>query len=98
MIRSDKIRKSARGQECALRIPGICNFMPETTVLAHVGKDRGMSLKCDDSFAVYACSDCHDAIDGRSMTMDEGTKAIYILAALEQTQRELFTAGLLEAK
>ena len=34
---SKKIRNSARGQDCALRIPGVCNFNPETTVLAHVG-------------------------------------------------------------
>ena len=51
---SKKIRNSARGQDCTLRIPGVCNFNPETTVLAHVGKDRGMSIKCHDTMAVYA--------------------------------------------
>ena len=97
-VRSNKIRKSARGQECTVRIQGVCNFNPETTVLAHVGKDRGMSLKCDDSFAVYACSDCHDWIDGRGMVMDEGTRAVYLLAALERTQSLLIEQGLLEVK
>jgi hypothetical protein len=97
-VRSDAIRKSARGQDCALRIPGHCNFNPETTVLAHVGKNIGMSMKCDDSFAVYACSSCHDQIDSRAGVMDEGTKSIYILSALEETQNKLFDAGLIAAK
>ena len=29
------LRKEARGRECQVRIYGICNGNPETTVLAH---------------------------------------------------------------
>ncbi|TBL26445.1 DUF1364 family protein, partial [Escherichia coli] len=29
------LRKEARGRECQVRISGICNGKPETTVLAH---------------------------------------------------------------
>ena len=97
-VRSDAIRKSARGQDCALRIPGHCNFDPETTVLAHIGKNIGMSMKCDDSFAVYACSGCHDAIDGRTTVLDRGTQALYILDALERTQNYLIQSGLIVVK
>ncbi|WP_417537029.1 nuclease domain-containing protein [Marinomonas sp.] len=97
-VRSDAIRKSARGQDCALRIPGHCNFDPETTVLAHVGKNIGMSMKCDDSFAVYACSACHDQIDSRTGVMDAGTRSQYILDALEETQNHLIQAGLISVK
>lgn len=97
-VRSDAIRKSARGQDCALRIPGHCNFDPETTVLAHVGRDRGMSMKCDDTMAVYACSGCHDAIDGRTTLLDKGTQALYILDALERTQNHLIQSGLISVK
>ena len=57
-------RKSARNLDCVLRIPGCCNHNPETTVLAHVGS--GSAKRRDDALAVYACSDCHDAIDRRS--------------------------------
>lgn len=92
---SKKIRNSARGQDCALRIPGVCNFNPETTVLAHVGRNRGMSIKCHDTMAVYACSSCHDQIDGRSSVLDVGTKARYILDALEETQTKLLEQGLI---
>ena len=60
-----KLRNSARGQPCFVRLPGICNHNPETTVLAHLG-GAGMGLKHDDLFGAFACSDCHDQLDGRS--------------------------------
>ena len=58
------LRKAARGADCVLRIPGCCNHNPETTVLAHVGS--GTAKRNDDAYAVFACSDCHDAIDRRT--------------------------------
>lgn len=65
--RSKKLRDSARGQECTLRIPGVCNFNPETTVLAHIAcGQKGMGLKSPDNMAVFACSCCHDVLDGRA--------------------------------
>jgi len=63
-MKTTKIRQSARMQECTVRIPGVCNHNPETTVLAHLGS--GTAKRGDDTNAVYACSDCHDAIDRRS--------------------------------
>ena len=60
-----KIRKSAKGQDCTVRIPGICNFMPETTVLAHIN-GGGMGTKHSDIEAAYCCSSCHDVIDSRA--------------------------------
>ena len=59
-----KIRKSAKGEDCQVRIPGICNFNPETTVLAHKG-GAGMGTKAHDIHGAYCCSSCHDAVDGR---------------------------------
>ena len=32
-----KLRKSAKGQLCLVRLPGVCNHNAETTVLAHLG-------------------------------------------------------------
>ena len=60
-------RKSARGEECLVRIPGVCNFDPETTVLAHYGIAGyfGKGMKPDDDLGAYACSSCHDVMDGR---------------------------------
>ncbi len=33
------LRKAARGRECQVRIPGVCNGNPETSVLAHIRLD-----------------------------------------------------------
>ena len=65
-FRSKALRDSARGQCCALQIPGICNGNPETTVLCHLPSiTHGMGYKSDDFWAVFGCSSCHDVIDGR---------------------------------
>lgn len=62
---SKKIRNAARGQSCTLRLSE-CNFNPETTVLAHLPNGfKGMGMKGLDTVAVFACSSCHDEIDGR---------------------------------
>lgn len=65
------LRKFARGQDCQVRIYGVCNYNPETTVLAHlrVGGVAGMGQKPPtDLIGVHACSACHDAIDQRRKT------------------------------
>ena len=65
---STNLRKFARGKECQLRLPGICNFDTATTVLAHVrrGGVAGMGQKPPDICGIHSCADCHDAMDGRS--------------------------------
>ena len=59
------LRKLARGMDCTVRIPGVCNFNPETTVLAHVRQVgiSGMGRKAPDLLAAYACSACHEYCD-----------------------------------
>lgn len=90
-IVSKKIRNSARGQDCTLRLVGICNFNPETTVLAHIGFDSGIATKCGDNMAVFACSNCHAEIDSNGRSKYASDK----LRALEETQQSLISAGLL---
>lgn len=70
MSRSVNLCKEARGRECQIRIPHICNFDAETTVLAHyrLSGISGVGLKPPDSQAAFACSSCHDAMDGRLKT------------------------------
>ncbi|MCQ9124340.1 DUF1364 domain-containing protein [Rodentibacter caecimuris] len=63
-------RKEAKGRECQVRLPGICNFNPETTVLAHYRLHSGVALKPDDIQGAWACSDCHDECDRRTRKMD----------------------------
>lgn len=61
------LEDAARGQPCLVRIPGVCNGNPETTVLAHIGIAgiRGMGKKPVSLCATWACAACHDVIDGR---------------------------------
>lgn len=63
-----KLRQSAKGQPCTLQLPEICNHNCETTVLAHIrlGFNAGMGQKPNDLHALFACSDCHNVIDGRA--------------------------------
>lgn len=67
MIKQTKLTKSAHGQECQVRLPGICNWNPATVVLTHLN-GAGMGIKHSDIHGAYACSDCHAAIDGRVKT------------------------------
>ena len=65
-----KLRDSARGEDCTLQIHPYCNGNPETTVLCHLPSGSGMGQKSPDWFAVYGCSDCHDVIDSRKGVLD----------------------------
>ena len=61
------LRQFAKGKPCQVRAPNVCNWNPETTVLAHIRRRTpGMGRKPNDLVAVHACSDCHDLIDGRT--------------------------------
>ena len=91
-VRIKAIRDSARGQACTIQIPGACNHNTETTVLAHYQEPGhgGMGTKPDDSSAVYACSTCHDQLDGRTPWDDDhGLKEWYWFRGMRRTWRQL---------
>lgn len=62
------LRKEAKGRGCTVRIPNVCNFNSETVVLAHIrlAGVSGMGMKSPDLLGAWACSACHDEIDGRT--------------------------------
>ncbi|CAD5376732.1 conserved hypothetical protein [Pseudomonas sp. OF001] len=95
-IASKKLRDSARGQDCAVRLPGVCNWNPETTVLAHLPcGTKGVGMKGLDTVAVYACSACHDAIDGRGAGEIDWRD---MLRAVAETHQALIRAGIMTIK
>jgi hypothetical protein len=101
MIRSNAVRKSANGKLCSLNIADVCNYNPETTVLAHlrIPGVAGMSQKPSDLLAVYACSSCHDAIDGRSkLRISEVDKYYYFLRGLVRTLELQHAEGIIQIK
>lgn len=69
----DKYTRSAKGQNCQVRIPGVCNHNPETVVLAHLN-GGGMGMKRANIHGAYACSECHDIVDARSVKFTDGTE------------------------
>lgn len=68
-----------------VRLPGICNHNPETTVLAHL-PGAGVGIKHPDLWGAFCCSACHDAIDGRVKT-DAFTPSTLRLLHLEAVIR-----------
>ena len=64
-----RIRESARGEDCTVRIPGVCRAHPDYTIWSHAplgaaGKGRG--LKALDLCGAYCCTACDAVIDGQS--------------------------------
>jgi hypothetical protein len=93
-----KLRDAARGQECQIRIPGICNFNPETTVLAHyrLSGTCGTGIKPIDLIGSWACSDCHLAVDdGKSGYLREQLDLMH-LEGMVRTINALNKRGLLK--
>lgn len=76
MSKQDKFTKAARGRDCQVRIPGVCNGNPETTVLAHyrMAGTNGMGIKPNSLQGAWACSDCHDCCDSRNSSIQGFTR------------------------
>ena len=92
-----RLRTSAQGKLCTLKIYRYCNSNPEKTVLCHLNSNsKGMGLKSHDYFAVYGCSECHDIIDGRKKTDLPREEILRCqLRALERTWELMMLNGLI---
>lgn len=97
-LKCKAITDFARGQDCTLRLFGVCNGNPETTVFCHLpGHLRGMAMKENDLHGAFGCSCCHDVID-RRVRVPEMTDAMMLdamLRALSATQAILVREGLI---
>ena len=90
------LRKLAKGKPCQVRISGVCNGNPETTVLAHLN-GGGMGMKQPDLLGAWCCSDCHDVLDGRRIIGGFRSITLFHLEGIIRTQQELLKMGLSEA-
>ena len=68
----DKVKASAKGEACTVRLVGVCTFDPTTTIWSHarwgakLGEaGRGMSTKALDVCGAYACTACDGVYDGQ---------------------------------
>lgn len=74
-----KITEASRDEPCLVRIIGVCNGNPRTSVWAHANwlcAGKGVGLKVPDELGAIACSACHDVVDRRrprprTMTRDD---------------------------
>ena len=89
-----KLTKSARDRECQVRIPSVCNFNPETTVLAHLN-GAGMGMKANDMHGAFCCSACHDEIDRRTRKTHDYEAKLFHLEGVIRTQEIWIREGLL---
>ena len=91
---SKLLRDSAQGQECTIRLPGICNRDLSTTVLCHL-HGGGLALKQSDLFAAFGCSSCHDEVDRRTRKMMADTARMAFFEAMVRTQQYWLNQGMI---
>jgi hypothetical protein len=84
------LRNLARGMPCMIRMPGVCNGNPETTVLCHLRMSgiSGMSMKANDLLGAWGCSACHRYVDTHGI---DGRTAL--LEGMARTQAQLLERG-----
>lgn len=89
------LRKEAQGRDCQVRIPGICNGNPETTVLAHLSMAgiSGRGIKSPDLLAAWCCSSCHDEVDRRTTLVEKTFARLYFFEGIMRTQYALLKEG-----
>ena len=86
---SKKIRASANGEACSLRVSPFCQD-GETVVFAHLNSQfRGIGIKSPDLFGVYSCFHCHQMLDASKVLVRDQ------LRALMETQMKLVEKGLI---
>ena len=86
---SKKIRASAKGEDCSLRVSSKCQD-GETVVLCHLNSNyRGTGFKSPDIWGVYGCFYCHQALDASMVDYQDQ------LRALQETQMKLLAKGLI---
>ena len=69
-----KITASARGEDCCVRLVGVCTYDPEKTIWSHArwgDAGRGRAIKSPDLAGAYACTACDAVFDGQA-PMPEG--------------------------
>lgn len=87
--RDPHLLRMAKGMNCLLNVPGVCNHDPQTTVACHSNLSthgKGMSQKAHDAFTVCGCSSCHAWLD-RGMGAYEEKEARFMRGHRLQIQQ-----------
>jgi hypothetical protein len=94
-IRSTKLRQSANGEDCTVRLPG-CPCDPAKTIWSHYrgsAGGKGGAIKSTDVAGAYACTYCDAVYDGQTPRPAGMTKDDVDLAWHEGHIRSLVRLG-----
>ena len=72
-----KITESARGEDCLVRLPGVCKFDPAYTIWSHCrhgAAGKGKGKKSLDLAGAYCCTACDAVYDGQAPRPNGMTK------------------------
>lgn len=96
---SHPLRRSAKGEACTLRIPGVCKNDTSAVVLCHVRTPgTGMATKPLDMHGLYGCAECHQILDQRALWNKHELSWFHVLAAMIETQKKMVAKGLVFVK
>lgn len=90
----------ANGEGCLLRVPGVCNRDPATTVACHSNwAEHGKSgaRKADDCYSVWGCSACHAWLDQGSAHPQEKRRVFDAAFAFQRDIWLQIFSGLLDS-
>ena len=90
---------AANGEDCTLNIAGWCSYDPDTTVACHLPDGSGGSNRLTGALSIaFACSACHDIIDGRVIDpdIDVSDKEFYLRRGMMRTMNRLIDLGLVK--
>ena len=76
--RDPVLLRMAAMEYCLLQVPGVCNNDRMTTVAAHSNQSKhgkGMGIKAEDCYTVWACHRCHTWLDQGNASQDEKVNA-----------------------
>ena len=93
-----KITEFARGQECLLRLPGVCRGGTDSTVWAHSNRyadGKGLGKKADDRNGAPACYWCHAVYD-RQAPRPAGMSLAFVETAFTRAMQ--IAAGMLKER
>ncbi len=92
------LRKLARGKQCEVRMPGICNGNTETVVLAHIRMAgiTGAGQKAPDLLGAYCCSACHDEADHRTRKLGRSVAELCFYEGVFRMQYKLIKDGIIK--
>ncbi len=100
--RNKKLTAAAKGQQCTLQIPGVCQGGTETTVPCHspLGEDRN-GTKAPDFAVMDGCMACHSRIDRREKMPDgdyinDDDQRFYAHRGIMRTLANRFERGIIK--